>query len=58
MSDDKTKRGAPDRRMIDIDDENELRYWSEVLGITADRLRATVAKVGPIVAKVREELRK
>ncbi len=58
MSDDKSQRGAADRRMIDIDDENELRYWSEVLGITADRLRATVAKVGPIAAKVREELRK
>jgi hypothetical protein len=58
MGDDKSQRGAPDRRMIDIDDENELRYWSEVLGVTADRLRATVAKVGPIAAKVREELRK
>lgn len=58
MSDDKTKRGPADRRMIDIEDEHEVRYWSEALGITTDRLRVVVGKVGPLASKVREELRK
>jgi hypothetical protein len=44
--------------MIDIDDDNEVRYWSEILGITTDRLRVVVGKVGPMVEKVREELRR
>jgi hypothetical protein len=57
MSDDKTKRGAADRRMIDIEDEHEVRYWSEALGITPDRLRVIVGKVGPMASKVREALR-
>ena len=58
MSDDKTKRGAPDRKRIDIEDANEVRYWSEAFGITADRLRAVVGKVGPMADKVREHLGK
>jgi hypothetical protein len=55
MSDDKTLRGAADRRRIDIEDENEVRYWSEVLGITPDRLRVIVGKVGPMADRVRQE---
>ena len=55
MSDDKTLRGSADRRRIDIEDENEVRYWSEVLGITPDRLRVIVGKVGPMADRVRHE---
>ncbi|HEY5972756.1 MAG TPA: DUF3606 domain-containing protein [Pseudoxanthomonas sp.] len=58
MSDEKTKHDKAGRRMIDIDDDNEVRYWSEILGITTDRLRVVVGKVGPMVEKVREELRR
>lgn len=58
MSDEKTKRGDAGRRRIDIDDENDLRYWSEAFGITPDRLRVVVGKVGPMADRVREEIRK
>ncbi len=58
MSDEKTKRDLADQRQIDIDDEQAVRYWSEMLGITPDRLRVVVAKVGPLAGKVREELRR
>jgi hypothetical protein len=58
MSDEKTKRDLADQRQIDIDDEQALRYWSEMLGITPDRLRVVVGKVGPLAGKVREELRR
>jgi len=57
MSDDKSKRGPADRRQIDIEDEHEVRYWSEVLGVTPDRLRV-VGKVGPMADRVRNEIRK
>jgi hypothetical protein len=58
MSDEKTKRDLADQRQIDIDDEQAVRYWSEMLGITPDRLRVVVGKVGPLAGKVREELRR
>lgn len=31
-------------------------YWSEALGVTPDRLRVVVGKVGPMAGKVREAL--
>jgi hypothetical protein len=58
MSDDRTKRDLADQRQIDIEDEQAVRYWSEMLGITPDRLRVVVGKVGPLAGKVREELRR
>jgi hypothetical protein len=58
MSDEKTKRDLADQRQIDIDDEQAVRYWSEMLGITPDRLRVVVGKVGTLAGKVREELRR
>jgi hypothetical protein len=58
MGDEKTKRDLADQRQIDIDDEQAVRYWSEMLGVTPDRLRVVVGKVGPLTGKVREELRR
>jgi hypothetical protein len=56
MSDDKSKRDHANQRSIDIEDEQAVRYWSEKLGVTPDRLRVVVGKVGPLAGKVREEL--
>jgi len=56
MSDDRTKRGAPDRRMIDINDPDEVRNWSESLGVSKDQLEQAVHAVGTTAAKVREYL--
>jgi hypothetical protein len=56
MSDDKAKRDHANQRSIDIEDEQAVRYWSEKLGVTPDRLRVVVGKVGPLAGKVREEL--
>lgn len=58
MSDDRMKRTLADQKQIDIEDEQSVRYWSEMLGITPDRLRVVVGKVGPLAGKVREELRR
>jgi hypothetical protein len=56
VSDDKTKRGSPDRDRIDIHDPDEVRNWTKSLKTTPEKLKAAVAAVGPIATKVREHL--
>ena len=56
--DDKTKKGPQDRSRINIHERYELRYWSKKFGVTEDRLRAAVAKVGTMTDKVGQELKK
>ncbi len=57
MSDDSQNRGEPDRSRINVNQEHELRYWTQKLGITEERLRAVVREVGTMADKVREYLR-
>jgi hypothetical protein len=56
MSDDKTDRGSPDRDRINVNQQHELRYWSEKFGVTPDELKLAVQDVGPTVAKVQQRL--
>ena len=58
MSDDKTQRGSPDNKRIDIHDPNEVRHWTKSLGVTEEKLKEAVARVGTSAEKVRESLRK
>jgi hypothetical protein len=58
MSDDKSQRGAPDNKRIDVNDPDELRHWSKSLGVTPEQLKDAVARVGTSAEKVRESLRK
>jgi len=58
MSDDKSKRGAPDNRLIDVNDADEVRNWSKSFGVTADELKAAVGQVGTSAENVREALKK
>ena len=57
MADDTTKRGPRDRTQINLDQEHEVRYWTETLGVTKEELRAAVDKVGRSAERVREHLR-
>ncbi len=57
MSDDPTKRGPRDRERIDVHTRHELEYWTRELGVDVETLKATVNRVGPMVDKVRNELR-
>ena len=52
MSDDTTKRGGQDRTRINVDQEHEVRYWSQKFGVSADELRQAVAKAGTQADKV------
>jgi len=46
MSDDKTKAGGPDRQRISLTEDYEVRDWSQKFGVSKDRLRAAVERVG------------
>jgi hypothetical protein len=41
-----------------LDEEYEVRYWTETLGISEDRLRSLVAQHGNSASKIREALGK
>lgn len=55
MSDDKSKSGG--RTRISLSEDYEVRDWSQKFGVTEDRLRAAVAKVGNQADDVERELR-
>lgn len=56
MADNRKDVGRQDDDRINIDQDHELSYWSEKLGVSRDQLRGAVAKVGPMVKNVREHL--
>lgn len=58
MSDDKSNRGGPDNKRIDVHDPDELRHWSKSLSVTPEQLKEAVARVGTSAEKVRDSLRK
>jgi hypothetical protein len=46
MSDNLQDRGPQDRSRVNLDQEYEVRYWSQQFGCTEDELREAVRKVG------------
>lgn len=56
MSDDKNQTGGQDRKRISLSDDYEVRDWSEKFGVTAERLREAVGKVGNQAEDVEREL--
>lgn len=57
MADDLTNRGAADRSRINVNEEHELRYWTQELGVNAEQLREAVKAVGTSAKAVREHLK-
>jgi hypothetical protein len=58
MSDDKSKRGSPDRDRIDINDPDEVRNWTKSLGVSKEELQRAVEAAGNTASKVREYLQR
>nr|WP_294942275.1 DUF3606 domain-containing protein [uncultured Mucilaginibacter sp.] len=56
--DNKQQVGAPDRDLINVNEDYELQYWSETLGISRDELREAVKAAGTSVEKVKTYLNK
>lgn len=58
MADNLQNAGPQDRSRINVNEEWELRYWTEELGVSKERLAELVKEVGPTVAAVRQRLAK
>ncbi len=56
MSDDKDKVGKQDRDRINIRENYEIFDWATKFGVSQERLKEAVGKVGPMVADVKKEL--
>ena len=46
MADDTRNTGAPDRDLVALGQEHEVRYWTERFGVGEARLQDAVAAVG------------
>jgi Protein of unknown function (DUF3606) len=56
MPDDLKQTGRPDDARINVDQDHELRYWAEKLGVPFDELRRAVQDAGPMVKDVVQHL--
>ncbi|MGF6275886.1 hypothetical protein ABIB38_004292 [Massilia sp. UYP11] len=56
MSDDLNNRGQQDRIRINVNEEHEVRYWTQELGVTREELEQAVKTVGVMVDDVRKHL--
>lgn len=58
MADDKTKRGPPDSKRINVNEPYEVRYWTKTLGVSAIQLKNAVKSAGVSVPAVKKHLGK
>lgn len=56
MTDDASKRGAPDRIRINYKQVHERSYWCGKFGITRPMLKLAISTVGPMVKDVKKFL--
>jgi hypothetical protein len=57
MADNPDIRHGQDRLRINVNQEHELRHWSQKFGVTEDELRKAVEAAGPMVEDVERHLR-
>jgi hypothetical protein len=58
MPDNKKTRGPLDRNRINLNEDYEVRYWTEKFGVTEEELKAAVKRAGNNPAAVEQELKK
>ena len=56
MADGKTIRGPQDRSRINLEEDYEVRYWTEALNVDEPTLRGAIQAVGSSADDVREYL--
>ncbi len=47
-----------DRKLISLNEDWEVKYWTEALGVSSKDLQQAIRKVGNSVEKVREYIEK
>lgn len=55
--DDSSKRGKPDSDTISLEQAHERDYWTKKFGVSIEKLREAVFKVGKSKRKVEEYLK-
>jgi hypothetical protein len=58
MSDDTSKRGPADRQRVNVDEDYEVRYWTQKWNVSEARLREAVAAAGVMADDVEAWLRR
>ena len=58
MADDLKNRGAQDRARVNVNEDHEVRYWTQKWGVSKEQLAAAVNKVGVSADAVARELGK
>jgi hypothetical protein len=58
MADNLKQTGKADDIRININQDHEVRYWTQQLGVTSAKLREAVQTVGPMVKDVKSYLKK
>jgi hypothetical protein len=56
MADDRNVRGAVDRSRINMQEDYEVRYWTEKWSVTREQLAEAVRAVGVMVKDVAAKL--
>jgi hypothetical protein len=56
MADDPTKCAPQDASRISLKEDHEVRYWTQELGVTKERLEQLVQDHGHSVAAIRKTL--
>ena len=57
MSDNKKNVGSPDRKLIAMNEEYEVSYWTQALGVSRERLQQLVNQHGNSAEAVRKALK-
>jgi hypothetical protein len=58
MTDNLAGTGNQDKTRIDINQEEDLQYWSNEYGVSEERLKAAVKAVGVMIADIKRYLQK
>ena len=58
MSDDHQNRNAPDNQRLNLNQEHEVRYWTEKFKVSIEDLRKAIEAVGPVASAVEQRLRR
>ena len=56
MADDPTKKRPQDSSRVNVNEKYELQYWADRFGVTPDRVRQAVEKVGTSAEAVEREI--
>jgi hypothetical protein len=57
MADDKSKRGSPDSKTINLNEDYEKEYWKKKFHVSGQQLSGAVRVVGKSAAKVEKYLK-